>query len=250
MIDTTVRPRLQADDLSVHFGDRSALESISPEFRASEIVSLVGPNGAGKSTLLRALAGLLPPSHGYIRLDGKTVTGPESCIVYVPQRTAVDWSFPVSVLDVVLMARRQQRSRLLPYGQSDRAAAMEALRQVEMDEFSSVQISQLSGGQQQRVFLARALLEDGDVYLLDEPFTGVDIPTQDLLIALFRDLCQQGKTVIFATHDLEQALESSDRLIMLNRKIIADGKPSETLTIDNLRLAYGSTTPRMISHQS
>ena len=187
------------------------------------------------------------PSHGYVRLDGNVVTGPEPCIVYVPQRTSVDWTFPVSVLDVVLMARRHSRPRWLPYSARDRQAAEAALTQVEMVPLAGVQISQLSGGQQQRVFLARALLENGDVYLLDEPFTGVDVPTQELLIGIFRHLCQQGRTVIFATHDLQQAFDSSERMIILNRIVIAEGRPAETMTLDNLRNAYGaSAIPSMI----
>ena len=196
---------LVTDQLSVHYGDRSALDSISLGFRPSEIVALVGPNGAGKSTLLRCLAGILPPSHGTVVFQGAVVHRPSSRIVYVPQRSTVDWTYPSSVLDVVLMALIRHRSRVRPYSAGDRESAMTHLRAVGMDHLAGVQISQLSGGQQQRVFLARALLSDGAVYLLDEPFTGIDAPTRDLISSLLLELCRSGKSVITATHDLEHA---------------------------------------------
>lgn len=233
------RDRLTVDALAVHFGDRSALEGISVSFRASETVSLLGPNGAGKSTLLKVIAGLLPATHGEVKLDGRTIDGPNRAVVYVPQRSSVDWSFPVSVLDVVLMARAPRRPRLLPFGGEDRARAIAALDQVGMRRFAPVQIGQLSGGQQQRVFLARALLQDGDVYLLDEPFAGVDVPTQELVVSLFDGLRESGRTIVYATHDLAQAMKSSDRIFLLNRHLVAVGSPAETMTASNLRATFG-----------
>ncbi len=149
--------RIQTQELSVHFDDRSALENVDLALMPGEIVALVGPNGAGKSTLMRVLAGILPPSHGRVLVDGVQSHGPNACIIYVPQRSAVDWTFPINVTEVVLLARRRSRSRLLPFGDADRLAALDALQQVRMERFASVQISRLSGGQQQRVFLARAL---------------------------------------------------------------------------------------------
>ncbi|MBX3070297.1 MAG: metal ABC transporter ATP-binding protein [Thermomicrobiales bacterium] len=230
---------LETDSLSVHFGDRSALESVSLTFAPSEIVALAGPNGAGKSTLLRCLAGVLQPSHGVVRLHGDVIHRPSPDVVYVPQRTAVDWTFPSSVIDVVLMVRMRRRSRFRPYSKEDRSLAMEHLAIVGMDHLANVQISQLSGGQQQRVFLARALLADGSIYLLDEPFTGIDAPTQELISGLLGQLCQSGKTVISATHDLEQAAATSDRIILVNRTVVAAGPPDEVLTAANLGAAYG-----------
>jgi manganese/zinc/iron transport system ATP- binding protein len=231
--------RLVVAGLGVHFGARSALEDISVEFRAGETVSLLGPNGAGKSTLLKVVAGVLPPTHGVVRLAGQRISGLNPAVVYVPQRTSVDWTFPVSVLDVVLMALARRRSRLAPFSGDDRGRALGALDQVGMRRFAAIQIGQLSGGQQQRVFLARALLQDGDVYLLDEPFTGVDVPTQDLVVALFDHLRQNGRTILYATHDLAQAVKSSDRIILLNRRLIAAGPPAATMTAANLRAAFG-----------
>ncbi|MEA2586579.1 MAG: manganese/zinc/iron transport system binding protein [Thermomicrobiales bacterium] len=231
--------RLVVEGLGVHFADRSALEGISVSFGAGESVSLLGPNGAGKSTLLKVIAGVLPATHGSVRLAGRPIDGTNPAVVYVPQRSSVDWTFPVSVLDVVLMARAQRRSRFGPFRGEDRERALAALDQVGMRPFAPVQIGQLSGGQQQRVFLARALLQDGDVYLLDEPFTGVDVPTQELVVSLFDQLRRTGRTIIYATHDLAQAAKSSDRIFLLNRRLIASGPPSETMTAANLRAAFG-----------
>lgn len=231
--------RIETHDLSVHFEDRPALSSIDLALRPGEIVALAGPNGAGKSTLMRVLAGILPPSHGHVFIDGRAAHGPNPCVIYVPQRSAVDWTFPIDVTGVVLLARRTSRSRLLPYSQADRNAALRALQAVDMAQHASVQISRLSGGQQQRVFLARALLQDGDVYLLDEPFTGVDIPTQEIVVGVLRELAAQGKTIVYATHDLYQAFRSSDRVILLNRSIIADGPPDQVATGEHLRTTFG-----------
>ncbi len=231
--------RIETRDLSVHFEDRPALSSIDLTLHPGEIVALAGPNGAGKSTLMRVLAGILPPSHGHVFIDGRTARGPNPCVIYVPQRSAVDWTFPIDVTGVVLLARRRSRSRLLPFGQPDRNAALRALQAVDMEQHASVQISRLSGGQQQRVFLARALLQDGDVYLLDEPFTGVDIPTQEIVVGVLRELAAQGKTIVYATHDLYQAFRSSDRVILLNRSIIADGPPDQVATSEHLRTTFG-----------
>ncbi|MFL5759224.1 MAG: metal ABC transporter ATP-binding protein [Thermomicrobiales bacterium] len=235
----TNRPLLEASSLGVHFEQRSALEGINLRFDTAETVSLLGPNGAGKSTLLKVLAGMLPPTHGMVSIDGVQVHRGNNRVIYVPQRTSVDWTFPVSVLDVALMARAPSRSRWLPFGNADQQTALRALAQVGMDRLANVQIGALSGGQQQRAFLARSLVQQGDVYLLDEPFAGVDVPTQELLVALFGRLREQGRTVIYATHDLAQAARSSDRIVLLNRRVIASGPPAKVMTARNLRATFG-----------
>ncbi len=229
---------LTIDRLGVHFEERPALEDVSLTFSCGETVGLLGPNGAGKSTLLKAVAGMIPPTHGEIRF-GTLPSGRRARAVYVPQRTAVDWTFPVSVLDVVLMARRTKRSRFLPYSGKDERIALEALDRVGMRNFAPHQIGALSGGQQQRVFLARALVQEGDLYLLDEPFTGVDVPTQELLIEFFDGLRQEGKTIIHATHDLAQAVRASDRIILLRRHVVAAGPPDAVMTTENLLACFG-----------
>lgn len=230
---------LVCNELSVHFENRSALSGVEVAFHPGETISLLGPNGAGKSTLLRVIAGLLPPTHGTVALDGNPIAGPNPAVIYVPQRNSVDWTFPVSVLEVVLMAVARKRSRLRPFAREAQDAALAALDRTGMRRFADVQIGQLSGGQQQRVFLARALLQQGEVYLLDEPFAGVDVPTQELLVSLFDGLRENGKTIVYATHDLAQAARSSDRILLLNRQLIANGPPAQVMTAANLKATFG-----------
>ena len=232
-------PRLRTEDLSVHFEDRSALEDVDLAFFPRETTALIGPNGAGKSTLLKSLAGILPPTHGAVYLDGAPLIKPNPRIAYVPQRSDVDWTFPISVLDVATMGRALRASRFLPLPDHDRQDALAALAEVGMRRYASVQIGSLSGGQQQRVFIARALLQPAEVFLLDEPFTGVDAPTQSLVVTILRDLCEAGRTVIFATHDLALASEISDRCVLLKRKVIAAGPPAESMTAANLQATFG-----------
>jgi manganese/zinc/iron transport system ATP- binding protein len=235
----SVPRRLEVTNLSVHFGPRSALADVTCWFGAGQSASLVGPNGSGKSTLLKVLAGMLPPSHGVVLLDGRPVRQPSRAVVYVPQRSGVDWSFPLNVLDVAMMGLGLRRSRWRPLGHAEIEIALHALRQVGMDHLAGAQIGQLSGGQQQRVFLARALVQAGEVFLLDEPFTGVDIPTQELLFGLFDRLRNEGKTIVYATHDLASVAASSDRVLLLNRHLIACGPPREVMTAENLVAAFG-----------
>jgi manganese/zinc/iron transport system ATP- binding protein len=237
-------PRLRAVHLGVHFEDRSAIEDVSLDFHAGETTALVGPNGAGKSTLLRCLDGILAPTHGEVFLDGQPVDRPSSRVAYVPQRSDVDWKFPISVLDVALMGRFLRASRLLPIPKRDRDDALAALAKVRMRRFAPVQIGALSGGQQQRVFIARALLQEADVFLLDEPFSGVDAPTQALVLQILDDLRSAGKTIVFATHDLAMAERSADVCVMLNRRVVAAGPPTQVLTVQNLQATFGGAAPQ------
>jgi ABC-type Mn2+/Zn2+ transport system ATPase subunit len=239
---------LELSDLSVHFGQRSAIEEISARILPAEIVSLVGPNGAGKSTILRVIAGILPPSHGVAKLRRERIGAPDPSVVYVPQRAGVDWTFPVSVLDVAMMGRFRRQSRWRPRPAADRTAALHALDQVGIAHLASVQIGTLSGGQQQRVFLARAILQGGELMLLDEPFAGVDAPTQELLLGLFRDFRARGMTILFATHDLAQASQISDRILLINRRMVAIGSPADVLTGENLRATFGGQAVLVPAH--
>jgi ABC-type Mn2+/Zn2+ transport system ATPase subunit len=232
-------PRMQTVRLGVHFEDRSALEDVNLEFQTGETTSLVGPNGAGKSTLLRCLDGILAPTHGEIFLDGQPIHRPSPRVAYVPQRSDVDWKFPISVLDVALMGRSLRANRLLPVPARDREDALAALTQVRMHRYAPIQIGALSGGQQQRVFIARALLQEADVFLLDEPFSGVDAPTQALVLQVLDDLLLAGKTIVFATHDLVMAERSADVCVLLNRRVVATGPPSQVLTVSNLQSTFG-----------
>ena len=243
-------PRMQTLHLSVHFEDRSALDDITLNFLAGETTSLVGPNGAGKSTLLKCLAGILPPTHGEVLLDGQPVRGPNPRVAYVPQRSDVDWKFPISVLDVALMGRALRANRFLPIPESDRQDALVALDEVCMRRFASVQIGALSGGQQQRVFIARALLQEADIYLLDEPFSGVDVPTQALVLNVLDDLRLAGKSIVFATHDLAMTEQSADVCVLLNRQVVAAGPPLDVLTVPNLRSTFGGTAALTTAHRA
>jgi manganese/zinc/iron transport system ATP- binding protein len=232
-------PVIESEHLSVHYGHRSALEDVDIAMYPGEVVGLLGPNGAGKSTLLKVIAGMVPPSHGICRFQGRPIAGPERCITYVPQRSGADWNFPIPVLDAVLIGLGRDTPRYRRFNRTERERAMEALRSVQMDHLAKVQIGSLSGGQQQRVFLARALLACGEVLLLDEPFTGVDIPTQELFVSLLGDLTSRGTAIVYATHDLEQARQTASRMILLNRRVVAQGPTNEVFTPENVRAAFG-----------
>ncbi|MGN6484408.1 MAG: metal ABC transporter ATP-binding protein [Thermomicrobiales bacterium] len=230
---------IRAEHLSIHYDRRPALDDVSITFAPRERIAVIGPNGAGKSTLLKAIAGMLPPSHGEIMLNDRPLAGTDPRITYVPQRAGADWTFPISVLDVVLLGMARTTPRWRRFGATERTRAHDALRDVAMDHLADVQIGSLSGGQQQRVFLARALVQCSDILLLDEPFAGVDIPTQETFIQVFDQLTARGATIVFATHDLLQAREAASRAVLLNRSIIADGPPAEAMTPPNLARTFG-----------
>lgn len=217
-----------------------ALEDVSFSIQTGERAAVVGPNGAGKSTLFKVIVGLMPHTSGDVWVHGHSHhAGDCPSIGYVPQRETVDWNFPVSVLDVALMGRVKEIGWLRRFGQSDRDAAHEALAQVGLANLANRHISALSGGQQQRVFIARALTQRADVLLLDEPFSGVDIEAQNAIFQILDDLKSRGVTVLLSTHDLETATTRFDRLLLLNRRLVADGPATTVLTPDRLAAAYG-----------
>lgn len=234
-----VLPVLETSHLTVHYEERPALADISLALYGGEIVGLLGPNGAGKSTLLKVLAGMLSASHGTVLYRGNPLRGTHPAITYVPQRSGADWAFPISVREAVLLGLSHRTPRWRGFDRDEQRRAMDALDHVGIQELAHVQIGELSGGQQQRVFLARALLACGAVLLLDEPFTGVDIPTQDLFGSIFADLRRRGTLVVYATHDLAQARHSSDRVVLINRHLIASGPPADTMVEEPLRRAFG-----------
>jgi ABC-type Mn2+/Zn2+ transport system ATPase subunit len=240
-------PVLTCTNLSVHYDNRSALRDADLVVRRGDITALLGPNGAGKSTLLKVLAGMIPPSHGTANYQGTEMNGPHPEVTYVPQRSAVDWTFPISVLECTLLGLAGSRSRWKPFSRKDNAVAMDALRDVRMDHLAHAQIDALSGGQQQRVFLARALINNGQVLLLDEPFTGVDVPTQDMLVEILNDLKSRGTAIVYATHDLAQAARTADHAVLLNGEIVAEGSPREIFRDDLLLRTFGGS---MVSAES
>lgn len=232
---------LSARHISMHYGSRPAVDDVSFNIGRGEVVGLLGPNGSGKSSLLKIMAGVLTASHGEVIFRGQPISGTTTGITYVSQRSGADWTFPISVLDAVLLGLAPTTSRFRRFRHAEREDAMAALAKVQMDGFAHVQIGALSGGQQQRVFLARALLACGEVLLLDEPFTGVDIPTQELFIALFDSLTANGTSIVYATHDLAQARDHADRLLLLNRRLIADGPAHEVFQPALIEQTYGGS---------
>jgi manganese/zinc/iron transport system ATP- binding protein len=234
---TTSGGVLELRDLAAGYDGRWAIEEVSLTVPAGRLVALIGPNGSGKSTLLRAVLGLVPHRSGTVLLDGRPVE--RRRVAYVPQRELVDWSFPISADQVVMMGRYPHIGPVVPAGSADRASVREALGRVGMAELGERQIGALSGGQQQRIFLARALVQEADVLLLDEPMTGVDRGTELAITSLMRELRDAGTTVIYATHDLEAAADVSDLLCFVNGRVVAYGAPAETFTPRVLHATFG-----------
>lgn len=232
-------PALEVHDLTVAFDRKPVLWNIDLTIPQGKIVGIVGPNGAGKSTLIKAIMGLLPLSSGYTRLFDQPLSEVRSRISYVPQRESVDWDFPASVMDVVLMGRYAKMGLFKRPRKADRDAALDCLKKVGMEAFANRQISQLSGGQQQRTFLARALAQQADIYFMDEPFAGVDAATEKTIINLLRGMTAAGKTVIVVHHDLQSVANYFDWVIMLNTRLIASGSTAETFTQEHLHETYG-----------
>jgi manganese/iron transport system ATP-binding protein len=226
------------DQVSVHYDSVPALEQVSFQVQRGDQVAIVGPNGAGKSTLFNVIAGIVKPNQGTVRIFG---SGPKGhiCIGYVPQRNRIDWRFPVNVADVVMMGRTSQIGLFKWPKHADHAAVKAALEQVDLLPLAHRQIGELSGGQQQRVFLARALAQEAELLLLDEPLSGLDLPSQEAILNILVRLSQQGLTLLVATHDLNQAAEIFPKMLLLNRRLIAYGPPEHVLTAEALRSAYG-----------
>ncbi len=232
------QPILDVKRLSVRYKGHIALDDITFHLHESERTAVVGPNGAGKSTLFKVVSGVMPPTSGEVNIFGSRPRR-HICIAYIPQRTQVDWNFPVSVSDVVMMGRSAKLGPLNWPHKKDWEVVTHALETVELTNLASRQISQLSGGQQQRMFIARALAQESELMLMDEPLTGLDTPSQEGILDLLDRLKQEKVTVMVATHDLDQAASHFDRIMLLNHKIVAFGNPTEVLHTDNLLKAYG-----------
>ena len=232
-------PAVEVTDLTVAYGEKPVLWDVDLDVPKGVLMAIVGPNGAGKTTLMRAILGMVKPAAGQALVHGRPYAEQRRLVAYVPQRGTVDWDFPTSVLDVVLMGRYGRLGWVRRPGAADRAAAREALEQVGMTELAGRQISQLSGGQQQRVFLARALVQGAEVYFMDEPFQGVDATTEKAIVELLRTLRADGKTVVAVHHDLQTVPEYFDQVTLLNVRRIASGPVEECFTEENLRRTYG-----------
>ncbi len=234
------QPAVQLAHVTVAYGARVVLQDITLELPSARIIGLIGPNGAGKTTLLRSIVGAQRVLEGTVRVLGAAADAVRQRVAYVPQRRDVDWSFPLSVLDVVLMGRYGKLGLLRRPSKQDRELALDALKQVGLAKRQACQIGELSGGQQQRVFLARALVQDADLMLLDEPFNGIDTTTQSVIFDLLCEQRQRGRTVLLSTHDLHSVEQNCDQLVALNRRIIAFGPVDQVFTAPVLQSTFGS----------
>ena len=230
---------VEIHDLTVSYDKKPVLWGIDLDIPEGSLVGIVGPNGAGKSTLIKAMMGLLQKSSGYVKIFDQPLEKVRKRVSYVPQRESVDWDFPASVMDVVLMGTYGSLGLLRRVGKKQKQIALECLEKVKMQDYAKRQISQLSGGQQQRVFLARALAQKADLYYMDEPFVGVDATTEAAIIDLLREMRAEGKTVVVVHHDLQSAQKYFDRIILLNMRLIASGKTEDVFTEELLQKTYG-----------
>jgi manganese/zinc/iron transport system ATP- binding protein len=230
---------VEVHDVTVAYHKRPVLWDVDCSLPAGKLIGVVGPNGAGKSTLLKAILGLVPLASGRIEVFGREARAARGLVGYVPQRESVDWDFPIDALGVVEMGRYGRLGWLLRPGREDRDASMDALRRVGMESFAKRQIGQLSGGQQQRVFLARALAQDAPLYLMDEPFAGVDAATERAILDVLRSMRDAGRTVVAVHHDLQSVPEYFDHVVMLNLRLVASGATGAVFTRENLQKTYG-----------
>jgi len=236
---TATPPAVEVHDVTVAYHRKPVLWDVDLSLPTARLIAVVGPNGAGKSTLLKAILGLVPLASGRIEIFGRPLAAARSMIGYVPQRETIDWDFPVSALDVVLMGRYGRLGWCRRPRRGDRDAARDSLRKVGMSDFADRQINQLSGGQQQRVFLARALAQEAAIYFMDEPFAGVDATTEQAIIELLRTLRAAGKTVVAVHHDLLTVPEYFDHVVLLNMRVVAAGPTAAVFTSDRLQQTYG-----------
>lgn len=229
--------------LSVSFDRKRVLTNIYLEIEAGKIYGVIGPNGAGKSTLFKAILDLLPMDNGAVKIEGKPIEKMRKKVVYVPQKNDVDWQFPATVFDIVLMGRYPHKKVFQRLSKEDNTIALQALEEVGMTAFKDRQIGELSGGQQQRVFIARALCQESDIFFLDEPFVGVDMTTEDKIIQILKRLAKEGKTLLVVHHDLSTVRKYFDKVILLNQRMIAYGDTETVFNEENIARAYGGQLP-------
>ncbi len=232
-------PALEIHDLTISYNRRPVLWDVDLTIPEGAIVGVIGPNGAGKTTLIKAVMGLVPAGSGYVQIYGRPLDEVRERISYVPQRESVDWDFPASARDVVLMGRYGKLGLFRRPRRADRDKADECLHRVGIEHLGDRQISQLSGGQQQRVFLARALAQDADFYIMDEPFTGVDAATEAAIVEILRGMRARGRTILAVHHDLQSALDYFDWVVLLNMRLVASGPADKVFTAELLQKTYG-----------
>lgn len=230
---------IRIDNLAVYYRTVEALKEISLKMEAGKLTGIIGPNGAGKSTLLKAMLGLIPASSGSVLYENIPLQDRLDLVAYVPQRSQIDWTYPATVWDVVMMGRVRKTGWFRRFSPISRRSAQEALVRVGMSAYRDRPIGQLSGGQQQRVFLARSLAQEADIFCFDEPFVGVDQKTESVLFQIFQELAGAGKIVLVVNHDLGESINNFDELILLNKELIAAGRRENVLNQENLDRAYG-----------
>lgn len=226
--------KIKIKNLSVAYDVEPVIWDINVEIEKGKLTAIVGPNGAGKSTLFKTILGLIQPLTGEISITSNT----NNLLSYVPQTSSIDWDFPATVFDVVLMGRYQNLGLFKRPTKKDKEIAEKAIQKVDLEEFSDRQINNLSGGQKQRVFLARALAQGTDLYLLDEPFQGVDAHSEKMIVSILRELVNEGKTIVIVHHDLQTIEEYFDNVVLINKNIIASGKVTDVFTDDNISNTY------------
>ena len=235
---------LEVQNLSVRYREVSALSDISFSLNSGSLVGLIGPNGAGKSTLLKAMLDLIPPQSGQVFYQERPLKQHRQKVAYLPQRTQIDWDYPVTVWNVVMMSRTLHSGWFGKTSRQSKEIVREVLERVELYELRDRPIKNLSGGQQQRVFLARALAQQADILLLDEPMTAVDKKTEALMWQIYNELKQEGKTLLISCHEWGDTLDRYDQLLLLNRHLVANGTPRQVLTTANIQNAYGGSIER------
>jgi manganese/iron transport system ATP-binding protein len=231
---------IAVNNLGVCYRTVEALRDISLHLCPGKVTGVFGPNGAGKSTLVKAMLGLIPTNTGTVFYDGLPLQKHLDRVAYVPQRSQIDWTYPVTVWDVVMMSRVRKTGWFRRFSSISRRQAMAALAQVEMLEYKNRPLGQLSGGQQQRVFLARSIAQEAEIFFFDEPFVGVDRKTEQIIFNLFHELADMGKIVVVVNHDLGESITNFDDLILLNKELIAAGQRQQVLQEENVSRAYGS----------
>ena len=239
MIQQVDNPVLEIHDLTVSYDKKPVLWGIDLSIPKGSICGIIGPNGAGKSTLIKAVMDLIEINSGYVKLFDQPLDEVRKQVSYVPQRESVDWDFPASVLDVVMMGRYASLGLFKSPRKADKEAALKALEMVGMEKYAKRQISQLSGGQQQRVFLARALTQNAEIYFLDEPFAGVDAATEKAIFKILKELSEAGKTIVVVHHDLQSVASYFNWIILLNLRLVASGPTDQVFTSEMLEETYG-----------
>ena len=244
-------PIIEAHNLTVLYGRKPAIWNVDFKLPEGKVIGIMGPNGSGKSTLLKSIMGVVTPTTGYTKVYDQELNQVRHKVSYVPQRQEIDWDFPASVWDIVSMGRFHVRGLFKRLTSEDNDIIQESLEKVNMLGFAKRQISQLSGGQQQRVFLARAIAQQGELFLMDEPFAGVDIATEEMIVDLLKEMKGQGKTLVIVHHDLHTAQSYFDHLVLMNTRLVACGKTSDVFTDQILTDTYGGklTTISKISQE-